>query len=282
MERWEGEGEVTAEACDEGEDQWWQLVINVLRGQCICWHKLSLSLSYSTPHPRHTHIQKTYTHTPEMRCPPRPMVGLISGDWREHEGKSRWDVQPLEDWVGEVSERTWVGPWRPGVKTETAATANQGPHVSYSLQQNFIIYKNGKRQTYNCSTKEWLELLWGKIKRNTQSGSVIKSITSWNTNTTVWYLHGARLAVADHGWPSLDVDWLRDRKCLVWLVLREVLQTTLIGLFVLILIGQRTPEGNDWYFIYSISFSYILGTTCTGMYSKNHLTLTKTNTSSSA
>lgn len=40
------------------------------------------------------------------RCPPRPLVGLISGDWREHEWKSLWDVQPLEDWVGEVSERT--------------------------------------------------------------------------------------------------------------------------------------------------------------------------------
>lgn len=27
-------------------------------------------------------------------------------------------MQALEDWVGEVSERTWVVPWKPGVKTE--------------------------------------------------------------------------------------------------------------------------------------------------------------------
>lgn len=55
----------------------------------------------------------------------------------------------------------------------------------------------------------------------------------------VWYLHGASLAVADHRGPSLDVDGLRDRKCLVYLVLGEVLQTALIWLFVLILIGQK-------------------------------------------
>lgn len=61
----------------------------------------------------------------------------------------------------------------------------------------------------------------------------------------VRYLHGARLAAADHGRPSLDVDWLRERKRLVRLVLGEVLQAALIGLLVLILIGQRTPEGNE-------------------------------------
>jgi len=48
------------------------------------------------------------------------------------------------------------------------------------------------------------------------------------------YLHGARLAVADHGGPS-DVDGLRERKRLVQLVLGEVLQAALVGLFVLIL-----------------------------------------------
>lgn len=56
------------------------------------------------------------------------------------------------------------------------------------------------------------------------------------------YLHGACLAVTNHGGPSLDIDWVRDMKCLVWLVLGEVLQTALIGLFVFILIGQRTRQ----------------------------------------
>lgn len=45
---------------------------------------------------------------PTRRCPPRPLAGLTSGDWREQEWKSRWDVQPLQDWTEEVSERTWV------------------------------------------------------------------------------------------------------------------------------------------------------------------------------
>lgn len=67
------------------------------------WLAYSLSLS-----PRHMDIKNnnTHTHTCEKICPPRPLAGLISGDWREHEVKSRWDVGPLADWVGEVSERT--------------------------------------------------------------------------------------------------------------------------------------------------------------------------------
>lgn len=73
--------------------------------KCVV-RSVCLSALNSLSLPPNTHIQKEKTHTPEMRCPPRPLVGLISGDWREHEGKSRWDVQPLEDWVGEVSERT--------------------------------------------------------------------------------------------------------------------------------------------------------------------------------
>lgn len=51
----------------------------------------------------------------------------------------------------------------------------------------------------------------------------------------VSYLHGASLAVADHGRPSQDVDRLRKWKCLVRLVLGEVLQTALIWLLVFIL-----------------------------------------------
>lgn len=52
-----------------------------------------------------------------------------------------------------------------------------------------------------------------------------------------WYLHGARLPAAHHGRPAVDADWLRDRKCLVRLVLGQILQAALIGLLVLILIG---------------------------------------------
>ena len=55
----------------------------------------------------HTHTRTHgHAHRPGRRRPPRPLAGLISGDWREHEWKSLWEVQPLEDWVGEVSERT--------------------------------------------------------------------------------------------------------------------------------------------------------------------------------
>lgn len=60
-----------------------------------------------------------------------------------------------------------------------------------------------------------------------------------------WYLHGARLAVADIGRPSQDVDGFGNRKCLVGLVLREVFQAALIGLLVLVLGGQTTGEGNQ-------------------------------------
>lgn len=51
------------------------------------------------------------------------------------------------------------------------------------------------------------------------------------------YLHGARLPAAYHGRPAVDADWLRDRKCLVWLILGQIFQAALVGLLVLILIG---------------------------------------------
>lgn len=62
-----------------------------------------------------------------------------------------------------------------------------------------------------------------------------------------WYLHGARFPAAHHGRPAVDADWLRDRKCLVQLVLGQILQAALIGLLVLILIGleNRRRGGQD-------------------------------------
>lgn len=63
-------------------------------------------------------------------------------------------------------------------------------------------------------------------------------------NNMSWYLHGASLAVADDGRPSQDVDCLRGRKCLVWLVLGEVLQTALVRLLVFILSEQKRKRQN--------------------------------------
>lgn len=64
--------------------------------------------------------------------------------------------------------------------------------------------------------------------------------------STIWYLHGARLAVADHGGSPLNVDWLREEERLVRLVLGQVLQTALVGLLVLVLGGHRTLGGKDF------------------------------------
>lgn len=106
MEKWEGEGgkKVTAAAHDEEEAQWWRLEMNERWG-----HER-----------RYEHSENTHSPTlaPKIRSLPKPLAGLISGDWREQDMKSRWDVQPLAEWVGEVSERTWVGPKRPGINTD--------------------------------------------------------------------------------------------------------------------------------------------------------------------
>lgn len=161
----------------------------------------------------HTHWP--HTHPPGMRCPPRPLAVLISGDCREHEWKSLWDVQPLEDWVGEVSERTWVGPRRQGVTwgVKTEMGANDVSHSWKHIQSKWTSKKSPSPTLVLTSEK-----------------------------SAMFYLHGACLAVTNHGGPSLDIDWVRDMKCLVWLVLGEVLQTALIGLLVFILIGQRTRQ----------------------------------------
>lgn len=106
MEKWEGEGgkKVIAAARDEEEAQWWRLEMNERWG-----HER-----------RYEHSENTHSPTlaPKIRSLPKPLAGLISGDWREQDMKSRWDVQPLAEWVGEVSERTWVGPKRPGINTD--------------------------------------------------------------------------------------------------------------------------------------------------------------------
>lgn len=51
-------------------------------------------------------LGQEYKHTSGKSGPPKPLAGLTSGDWREQEWKSLWEVQPLQDWMGEVSERT--------------------------------------------------------------------------------------------------------------------------------------------------------------------------------
>lgn len=110
-----------------------------------------------------------------------------------------------------------MGPWRPGVKTETAAAVNQGPDVSQSLKQNHNTFdiKREQRKTYNGSTTEILGLLSGQIKGNTQSGSIImtpetptlRSCTSMEPVLRLrimgdlrWMLIGSETGSAWSGW----------------------------------------------------------------------------------
>ena len=56
------------------------------------------------------------------------------------------------------------------------------------------------------------------------------------------YLHGARLAAADHGGALLDADGLGERRGLVRLGLGQVLQTALVGLLLFVLIGHEVTQ----------------------------------------
>ena len=56
------------------------------------------------------------------------------------------------------------------------------------------------------------------------------------------YLHGARLAAADHGGAPLDADGLGEGQGLVGLVLGQVLQTALVGLLLFVLIGHKVTQ----------------------------------------
>ena len=56
------------------------------------------------------------------------------------------------------------------------------------------------------------------------------------------YLHGARLAAADHGGALLAADGLGERQGLVGLVLGQVLQAALVGLLLFVLIGHKVTQ----------------------------------------
>lgn len=85
------------------------------------------------------------------------------------------------------------------------------------------------------------------------------------------YLHGACLPAAYHGRPAVDVDWLRDRKRLVRLVLGQILQAALIGLLVLILIGLKNRKRGEELINSSMQHSYWPGGGTTATISINSI-----------
>lgn len=84
-----------------------------------------------------------------------------------------------------------------------------------------------------CETQSWFQIQKNLVTRTNEQ--------KWfcSPRKQLWYLHWACLAVSDHWRPSLNIDWLRDEEGPIGLVLGEVLQTSLIGLLVFVLIGQK-------------------------------------------